>query len=426
MKRTSFLFMKVAVLLCVCLPASAQKFFPKTIQFKGAPEYSDQELMAAAGLKKDTSIAYSEMKSHSQRLLDTGLFEAASFTFNGADLVFTLVPSTALYPVRLENLPFTPGAKLDAALHDRIPLYHGKVPFDGGLTEQVCQALEDMLATMGIKASVAATPYTDQKLLQVSAMSFAITAPRVQLGEIHFEDASQLHDHGTTELLAKLTGSEYNAEGSTEEIKTNLGNYYRDKGYLEAVVRADPQSVPVITAESIRIPFLVSVSTGVIYKLAGIHLAPDMLVSQTEFDRQSGIDPGDVADGQHVRENWQFIEGQYHNKGYLKTVIHPVASYDRAHETVSFTVSAEAGPVYRMGRLTIENGADDLRAAILAAWKMPTGAVFNESAILGFYTTHGINPMLERTIASANLKYAVHLNDEIHTVDVALRLERKR
>jgi hypothetical protein len=50
------------------------------------------------------------------------------FTFNGVDLVFVLVPATALYPVRLENLPLTPGKELDAALHDRIPLYHGKVP----------------------------------------------------------------------------------------------------------------------------------------------------------------------------------------------------------------------------------------------------------------------------------------------------------
>ena len=67
-------------------------------------------------------------------------------------------PHTALYPVRLENLPLTPGKELDAALHDRVPLYHGKVPLEGGLTEQVRQALEEMLAAKGIKATVAATP----------------------------------------------------------------------------------------------------------------------------------------------------------------------------------------------------------------------------------------------------------------------------
>jgi len=53
------------------------------------------------------------------------------------------------------------------------------------------------------------------------------------------------------------------------------------------------------------------------------------------------------------------------------------------------------------------------------------GAVFNEGSILGFYATHDVNPALERTVASANLKYVLTLNDDTHTVDVVLRLERR-
>src|ERR1035438_3190075 len=132
MKRTPCLLLTAILLLAAAPSAAAQKFIPQSIQFKGAPEYTNQELLAAVGLKKGTPIAYSEVKSHSQRLLDTGLFESATFTYNGVNLVFTLVPSTALYPVRLQNLPLTPGKELDAALHDRLPLYHGKVPFERG------------------------------------------------------------------------------------------------------------------------------------------------------------------------------------------------------------------------------------------------------------------------------------------------------
>jgi len=42
MKRTSFLVLTAVVLFASSLPAAAQKFLPKTIQFKGAPEYSDK------------------------------------------------------------------------------------------------------------------------------------------------------------------------------------------------------------------------------------------------------------------------------------------------------------------------------------------------------------------------------------------------
>jgi outer membrane protein assembly factor BamA len=336
-----------------------------------------------------------------------------------------VVPATDLYPVRLENLPLTPGKELDAALHDRFPLYHGKVPTEKGLLEDVRGALEEMLAAKGIKATVTATPYTDQRLHQVSAMSFSITAPPVEVGEIRLDSAAAPLDAKATETLAKLIGSAYDVEGSPNQIETNLGNYYRDKGYLEAAVRAIPQGAPVVSPEGVHIPFLVSVSTGALYKLAGVQLAPGLLVTQEEFDRQSHIHPGDIATSQYVRENWEFIARQYHNKGYMQARILPTPSYDRTQGTVSFTVTAEPGPVYTMGKLTIENTADDLRAAMWSAWKLPTGAVFNESALSSYFAGQDVHSALGRTFASTNCKYKLTMDDDAHTVDVSLRLERK-
>jgi outer membrane protein insertion porin family len=425
MNRKLFLLLAAGVLLCASKPAAAQKFLPKTIQFKGDPEYSDQELLTAAGLKKGAVLNFDEMKGHSQKLMDTGVFDTLSFKFDGVDLVYTLVPSTNLYPIRLENLPLASGRELDAALHGRFPLYHGKVPSEGGIMEGVRGALEEMLAAKGIQATVTAIPYSDQKLHKVTAMSFSLTSPPVQVGEIRLDGAQKPLDAGTAEILAKLTGSAYDTEGSSNQIETYLGNYYRDKGYLEAEIHAAPQSAPVVTPDAVRIPFLVSVSTGVQYRLAGIHLAPDLLVTQADFDRQSHIHPGDIADGQHLPENWQFISSQYHNKGFIKAVVHPAASFDRAQGTASFTVTVEPGPVYTMGSLTIENVSDDLRAAMLAAWKMPAGAVFNEGAIRGFFATHDVNPALERVFATINYSCVLHINDDSRAVDVVLQLERK-
>ena len=77
-----------------------------------------------------------------------------------------------------------------------------------------------------------------------------------------------------------------------------------------------------------------------------------------------------------------------------------------------------------MGTLTIQNSADDLRAAMWGAWKMPTGAVFSEKAIYDYYYTQGNTP-LGRTFASANCKYKLTKNIETHTVDVTLRLEKR-
>jgi outer membrane protein assembly factor BamA len=165
MNRKLFLLLAAGILLCASKPAAAQKFRPKTIQFKGDPEYSDQELLAAAWLKKGAVLNFGEMKGHSQKLMDTGVFDTLSFKFDGVDLVYTLDPSTNLYPIRLDNLPLASGKELDAALHGRFPLYHGKVPSNGGIMEGVRGALEEMLAAKGIQATVDCHAlYSDQKL----------------------------------------------------------------------------------------------------------------------------------------------------------------------------------------------------------------------------------------------------------------------
>jgi outer membrane protein assembly factor BamA len=430
MKRTSFLLLTAILLLAAAPPAAAQTFIPQSIQFKGAPEYSNQELLAAVGYKKDTPIAYSEVKSHSQRLLDTGLFEAASFTYNGVNLVFTLVPSTALYSARLQNLPLTPGKELDAALHDRVPLYHGKVPFDGGLTEQVRQALVAMLAAKGIQATVAATPYTDQRLHEVTAMSYAITAPPVKLGEIHLKGVSpELQAKG--ELVAsRAMKTDYDTENTAGNIEHAFALFYSDEGYPAVKVHAEQLGNPVVSNEAIEIPFNVIVEEGRHYKLGSIHLPSSEPLAMAEINITNGVvsNPTEkmpAKDGVTLRTTLAYVTGQYKSKGYMDCVVTLRPQYDDANGIVNYTLEVQTGPVYTMGKLTIENGADDLRAAMLAAWKLPEGAVFSEKAIRDYYTSQGDKTALGRTFASVNCKFKMAANIETHTVDVTLRLEKK-
>ena len=109
----------------------------------------------------------------------------------------------------------------------------------------------------------------------------------------------------------------------------------------------------------------------------------------------------------------------------MRAQVKPVAALDHEHATVSYSVSAVSGPVYAMGKLTIENVSDDLRAAILKAWKMPEGSVFNEGTILGFFATHDVNPQLERIFAAVKVDYVLKINDETRTVDTTIRLTRR-
>jgi outer membrane protein insertion porin family len=283
-----------------------------------------------------------------------------------------------------------------------------------------------MLAAQGIKATVAAMPVRNRSTDKAESVNFSITAPTVVVGEIRTEGTIVMLDPKASAILARFPGTPYDAEESIHQIETDLGAYYRDQGYLEPAIHANAGVKAVLSSNAIRVPLRVSILPGAQFKLSGIQLAPGLLVTQAEFDHQSGVHIGDFADDSSLRQNWKFIDHQYHNRGYIKAKVEPTPTVDHAGKTVSYVISVDPGPVYTMGALTIDNVTDELRAAILAAWKMSAGSIFNEDSILSFFATHGVNPALEQVFSGVNCRYFMHPNDNTHVVDLTLVLEQKR
>lgn len=425
MHRPSSLLLAAPLLALATLPAISQSFQPKSIHFIGAPDYSDQEILGTLQLTPGSTLSYAEMNSYAQKLVDTGMFSAVSFKFDGQNLIFQITPAAGLLPVRLHNLPFPAGRAFDESLHRQLPLYHGLLPVQGGLTEDVRSALQRMLAAQKIQAQVVAAPLNDPASHKAVAVSFSIASPPVLVGDLRTEGAVVALDPNAAAILAKFLGTPYDEEASPREIETDFAAYYKDQGYPDPVVHATADAKPAITPTAILISLRVSLVPGVQYKLGGVQLAPGLLVSQADFDRQFHFRAGEVADGARLREACKFIERPYHDRGYIKAKIRPAATVDQAKRTVSYLLTVDAGPAYSMGKLTIDNVTDDLRAALLAAWKMPEGSVFDESRIPAFFSAQNVNPALNQVFSGAGYHYTLQPHDDAHTVDVKLTLERK-
>jgi len=424
MRRISFLLLPAVALLCANLSAAGQKFVPKTIQFKGAPEYSDQELLAAAGLKKGTVLDFAEMKEHSQKLMDTGVFETLNFKFDGVDLVYTLVPSTALYPVRLDNLPLVSGTELDAKLHDRLPLYHGKVPAEGGLLEGVRRAMGEMLAAQGIKAAVAAIPYTDPKLHKVGAISLAITTPPVRVGPIHMEGVSAPLQSAVQRVADHEAGSPFDAENSARNLEHALELFYTDLGYAAAKAHAIRSGEPIVTADAIDVPFSATIDEGRIYKLGSIHLPPDAPVTLAEIDKVLAPHAG-LAKGQAFRDAWFMIASRYKSKGYLDCKLTPHPEFDETTGTVNYTVDVNPGAVYHMAFVRFENVSDELRVRLMRVWQMLPGDPFDESYLSGFVLrAQKEDPALMRSLSGVAANYKIAADPETHEVSCVLHFTK--
>ena len=424
MIRKALLFALASLPFC-CLPILAQSYAPKNILFKGDTGYSNAELLAAAGLRKGAALTVAEMNAHTKQLMDTGLFQDVSFTFNGQDLVYQVSPAAVLIPIELENVPLISGPDLDTRLRARFPLYRGKVPAEGSFLDDVRHELEAALKEKGVNAQITAASFTDQKLATITAETFTISSPDISIGAIQLDGASAELAPLASHAVVRVTGSAYSNQGSLNQIETALNNFYGERGYLGASFRITPAATPIVDAAGIHIPYTVTVTEGIPYKLTAVHLSPDLIITQDAFDKQTGLHPGETVSLLKLRSGWEFLTLQYHNKGCMHAQIHAEPTYDRTAGTVTYAVTADPGPIFTMGALRVVNVQDDLHDALLSAWRIPAGVAFNESMARNLATAPNLAPELRHALTLANIHSTLKLHEDIHTVDVELTLVRK-
>jgi outer membrane protein assembly factor BamA len=425
MQRPFFLILCSLALLGAGLPAAPQKFQPKTIQFKGDPEYTDQELLAAAGLKKGGVFTSAEMNDHSKQLMDSGVFDNLTYKFDGVDLTYTLIPSSTLYPIRLENLPIAAGSELDAKLHERFPLYHGKVPSEGTLLDGVRATLEQMLAAQGIKATIATTPFGQAGTRNVSAINFSIASPQIRIGTLQLQGVSAAMMDRVKTIADKQTGTPFDTSNSAPNLEHAFTSFYSDDGYAAVKVHADRSGDPVVTTNAVDIPYSIAIEEGHLYKLGAIHLPPDSLVSPAEIEKMTSSASGTLK-GPAVRNIWGLIVGRYHSKGYLDVAITPHPEFDEAASVVNYAVDLSPGPVYRLALLKFDNVSEDLRKLLMRNWQMFPGDPFDESYVASFiYKAQNADPVLMRTLSGVKVSYDVRADPTTHDVNLVIRLERR-
>jgi outer membrane protein assembly factor BamA len=407
------------------LTAPAQKYTAKSIQFKGDDEYSQAEMMAASGLKQGAMLTPAEMDEHSKLLMLSGVFANVAYTYSGQGLIFQLLPASQLYPLHLENIPLG-DAEFDARLRAKFPLYHGKVPSQGGLLDDVRAELEAELSAMGIAAKVSTAPYSPDGITKVTAIDLSETTPPVKVGEIRLEGGTPDLTVRALDLAKKFTGKNYSTDKSAKEVEDAVREFYHGLGYLEAEIHAAADPKPLVNEAGVHISFAVRVAEGTTYKLTAVKLAPGLLVTQAEYDKAASLHPGEVADRRQLERGWELIRNRYKAKGYLLVAVKPEPTFDRTNGTVSFQVTVEPGDVYHMNTVKFQNVSDDLRRLLLHNWQMAPDDLFDENYVREFPTIAAKQePVLGRVLSGINYEWHLSVDTQTHAVDVVISLSKR-
>jgi outer membrane protein assembly factor BamA len=373
----------VALLLLGSLPLQAQKkVSPKAIRFQGAPQYTQEELLAAAGLQPDSRLNLGEVKAHARQLTDTGLFKQIKFTSDSKTLLFTLTPVSQLYPMRLENVPLTPGKDLDAKLHEHFPLYRGLLPASGSMVDGICRTLEEMLAAKSVKATVKAALTSGLGRQKLTAMNFTVVSPAVHIGRIQLVGVSPAMQAKTSLLVSGQTGNGFDTENTASGLQRVLEDLYQDQGYAAVQVDVSQVAPLIVSEQSIDVPYAVTIKEGGIYKLGTIEYPANALVARAEVEKILSKNP--KGSERSLNLFLLAVSDAYHAIGYLDCTIVSHPSFNKATHIVNYSLEIAPGAQYRLASVKFDGAPDMMAAKLKLAWKSAPGQVFDEGYLSTF------------------------------------------
>jgi outer membrane protein assembly factor BamA len=391
-----------AVLLLCALPSLAQKknsqaqkkVSAPAIRFQGAPQYTQEELLAAAGLNPGARLSASEVKAHAKLLNDTGLFTVVKFSSDSKGLLFSLTPTGQLFPMHLDNLPLElgegPGKELDAKIRARFPLYHGLLPGNGSMIDGIRQMFEEMLAAEGIKATVKVALTSGLGPQKITAIDFTITSPAVRIGPIQLSGVSPAMQARANTLVAGQTGNAFDTENTAVGLQHAFEDLYQDQGYAAVKIAVTQNDPPIISGQSsdqasnqaVAIPFAVAITEGGVYKLGAISYPPDALVPRSEVEKV--LSKYQAGSGRPVDLFLLAVRDAYHARGYLECSVVSHAAFNEATHIVNYSLEIVPGPSYQMGTVHFEGAPNDMVAKLTRLWKMAPGQPFDESYVSTF------------------------------------------
>ena len=373
----------IALLLLCTLPLMAQKkVAAKAVRFQGAPQYTQQELLAAAGLKPDARVNLRDVKARAKQLTDTGFFQEVRTTSDSKTVLFSLTPSSQLYPMHLENVPLTPGKELDGTLHERFGLYHGLLPAAGSVQDGMCQTLEEMLAAKGVKATVKAALTSGLGPQKLTAINFTVVSPAVHIGRIQLDGVSAAMQAKASLLASSQTGNDFATENTALGLKHAFEDLYQDLGYAAVEVDVAEIEPPVVSDQSVDIPYTVTIKEGGIYKLGAIDFPASALVARADVEKILSKYP--AGSGRPLDLFLLAVRDAYHAKGYLDCAVVSRPSFNEATHVVNYSLEIAEGAQYRFAGVKFDGAPDPMAAKLKLAWKMASGDVFDESYLANF------------------------------------------
>jgi outer membrane protein assembly factor BamA len=255
-------------------------------------------------------------------------------------------------------------------------------------------------------------------LLWISVARVGLAAQPVLIFSINFQ-GNQKMDSAQLKGMLKVCreGSWYSPEALKFELN-EVERYYRDNGFLKAEVGPPSIENRHVQGRGQGVVIQIPVTEGPLFRLGQLVIKDAKVLSSTTLLQMSPLRTGDPYNRGAMMGWLDRIRGSYHELGFIRFNANLREDTRAAERTVDCILELREGSEYRVGKITVAEGAVDtveLRKLLLVS----EGSVYNPEML--YTSIYYINLRRQyRPFSSSDVE--IRIDDDRKTVDLVFHI----
>jgi outer membrane protein assembly factor BamA len=359
-----------------------------SIHVTGLQHFTENQVVSASGLRLGQFAGEEEFKQAAQKLGETGLFTQLNYSYKystqGCDLELQVAENDHLVPIIFDNFVWFSDDELLRLLRDRVPLFDGRVPGGGHLTDQIADTLGTLLAERKIGGRV---EYMASGPLDggIESYDYKLSMHAIVIRNMDFPGATDPETPLLQAAAKPLSGQDYLRTKMRVQEKFNFLPVYHTRGYLKAQF-AEAQAKVAEDGTQTLVDVSFPVTPGVKYKLADMKFSGNNVFPAEKLRDLIHLKIGEPANSVELADDLQQIHKLYGTKGYLFAHADAEPTMDDAAATVAYELKVTEDEMYRMGELSIDGMPEENAKKMLAQWQMKKGDPYDSSYAQRFFS----------------------------------------
>ncbi|MFN0123585.1 MAG: hypothetical protein ACKV2V_24050 [Blastocatellia bacterium] len=414
----------LVALFVIHVPArqTAAKWRLSKVDFVTLDKQTYADSLAACGLKIGQEVDVDTLNTATRKLLNTGVFKRVGYKyrFMGSQLFLTFEVEEATLvsiPCVFDNFIWFSDAEIQETIRRTMPAFDGMAPESDLAVNKITTALKQMLADKKISGEVSYMPSNNPSGTKPEHY-FSVKGVTLKVCAIQFSGASPGITKELTRESEQLLGTEYSRQEALLYAHAALLPVYKNNGYLKA--RFLPVSGQLGADGACRdgVTLTLPIQEGLQYTWEKAVWSGNAILGAQDLDKALDMSAGDIANFRKIDVGLFHVGELYDEKGYMTARLMPRPDYDEARRRVTWQVTINEGPQYKMGTLSFSGFPDKEVEKLHGKWKLAPGAPYSTRFLRDYIQANSRD--IVAAAGNPNIGTSVKPDDATQTVNITI------